>query len=163
MARDKTEGGRIPSDDSLIEDARSRGEEAGKAAASWAFADNQGDAYYRLLRRLHDDGDPRFDEYISEPGWLSGEHAGESISELLGDILDEATDYGYDIEQDILDAYEEGASDEFWSEVHRVIELHAGGSPVDDDDDDDDDFDEDAYDEASDERSFGDPHLDDDE
>lgn len=148
--RDSTHGGRIPSEESFLEDAESRGEGAGKSAASWAFAQNQGVEYYEELRRLHDDGDPRFDDYISEPSWLSGEHAGESINELLGDIIEEAKSYGYDIEDEIMEAYEEGATNEFWTEVHRVIEYHAGGSPVDDDDDDFDDDDDDDFDDDDD-------------
>lgn len=149
----RTEGGRIPSDEQLLNQARDRGEDAGKSAASWAFAEHQGAEYYAKLRQLIDDGDPRLDEYISEPAWLSGEHAGESINELLGDIIEEAQSFGYDIEDDIMEAYEEGATDEFWSEIHRVIEYHAGGSPVDDDDDGDDDdveYDDDDDDEEED-------------
>lgn len=141
--RDSTHGGRIPSEESFLNQAEGRGEDAGKSAASWAFAENQGVEYYEELRQLHDDGDPRFDDLISEPDWLSGEHAGESINELLGDIIEEAKSCGYDIEDEIMEAYEEGATNEFWTEVHRVIEYHAGGSPVGDDDDDDDDFDDD--------------------
>lgn len=58
------------------------------------------------------------------PEWLSGEYAGQSIQELLGDLIDEdAEDVGEQSEA-LCDAYEEAASDEFWSVCHKYAQRH---------------------------------------
>lgn len=147
MPRDETEGGRIPSADSILNDARSRGEDAGESAASNVFDWGRmrgGRAaeieFASKLLRWREDGDPRLDEYVDEPDWLSGEWAGESIKELIGDLIDEAESYGYDIEEEIMNAYEEGAHSGFWSAIDAELDDRAeDDDDLDDDDDDDDD------------------------
>jgi hypothetical protein len=134
MPYDETEGGRRSSREHFINDAERRGKDAGASAASWAVPNNATQGWFDKMKQLIDDGDPALDDYISAPAWLSGEWAGESINELIGDIIEEAHDEGYDdIDDDIAEAYEEAASDEFWSEVHRVIEDNAGDNEDDDD------------------------------
>jgi hypothetical protein len=92
--------------DELIEEARERGRERGEARARWIETDGQERKLLQWLRS----GDDRLFDYISEPGWLSGEWAGESPRELIGDLLDELYEQpeGEDAEDELMSAY--GAS-----------------------------------------------------
>ena len=88
-----------------IAEAASRGEDAGVSAASYYSADS----------------------VVTEaPEWLSGEWAGESIPELLGDLFDDedGEDDSGGVEA-IEDAYETAASDAFW----RVIDARGEVAP----------------------------------
>ena len=109
----------------IIEEAEERGTQAGKDAAAGVFDFGRMSSreFRDLKRRFNEDEDEVF-ENIEPPNFLSGEWAGESIPELLGDLIEEAEENGLDIEDDILDAYEEAAVDEFWTEVHREAERN---------------------------------------
>lgn len=129
----------------IIEEAEERGKDAGRSAAShfWDFGRMRDRDFNRL--RLQWQADPneviqRAQDNDGEPGWLSGEWAGESITELLGDLIEEADDV--DAEDDILNAYADAASDEYWSEVWREAEAQFGGGGDDEDDDENDDDEE---------------------
>jgi len=125
--------------------ARKRGTAAGIAAASWVVdVGRMSSSAFRSTRDEYRD-DP--DEFVSElvnnnvPRWLSGEFAGESVAELLGDVI---RDIGSEYEEDVFNAYEEAATEAFESEVANDCEAAFGEEGEgDDDEDDEDDDDED--------------------
>lgn len=114
----------------LIGKADSRGEKAGRNAASWVWDDGRSrrrpSDYAEWLRKYRD-GDPRATDFINEPAWLSGEHAGESIQELLGDLIEEGYAAGGDesFERELLDSYEAFASDAFWNAIVDEAKMRA--------------------------------------
>lgn len=103
-------------------EAKRRGRDAGQNAASWVFDGNTSEMTYTKVNQLMDDGDPSIDDVVREPNWLSGEWAGESISELLGDLLrgDEYHD------EDIMEAYANAASSKFWHDVEANAAAEVG-------------------------------------
>jgi hypothetical protein len=136
-----------------IAEAAVRGTKAGKAAASWVFDGNTTDETYRRTLQGIEDGDP---EVMDRLSWspLSGEWAGESIQELLGDLLTcsacggdgifaeagyvegaeeepcnacDGTGYDTDAQEEIEEAYEEAAQDAYWQEIERVARFHTEG------------------------------------
>lgn len=140
--------------DAILDDARDRGYAAGEAAGSNVFdwgrmpgSYRDEIAFARKVSDLREDGDPRLDEYVVEPDWLSGEWAGESINELVGDLIEESGNP--DVEDEILSVFEEGAHSGFWSAVDADLDLRLdheddddpefGDGPDFDDDDDGDD------------------------
>lgn len=112
-----------------IAEARERGKEAGENAASWVFNGNTDDATYRRVLKGIEDGDPMILDRIAAPGWLSGEWAGESTSELLGDLLDEDDDEGMTGKdtQEIENAYCEAADEAYWDEIERACRYQVKG------------------------------------
>lgn len=94
------------------------GYEAGKNAASWAFDGNTDLATYARVLRGWNDGDPEILDM--QPAPLSGEWAGQSMSEILG-TFDDPED-----EQEAADAYEEGFSEGFWDEIQETCAYHLG-------------------------------------
>lgn len=103
-------------------EARKMGRERGLAAASWAMDGNWSDEAYRTWLRRFEDGDPRIEEMTPTPSWLSGEWAGESISEILGEA-----DSKRDLDRlgDVEDAYSEAADTAYWRELERVARYMA--------------------------------------
>ena len=102
----------------ILQQATDRGTTDGKAKASWAFDGNTTEATYKRFLQGFEDGDPEImDAYDVSP--LSGEWSGESITELLGDLIEEDEDS----EEDILDAYETAFQDAYWNELQRVANL----------------------------------------
>lgn len=126
-----------------LAEARRRGKQVGLNAASWVFDGNTTDAYRAKVQQCIADGDPA--NPVQEPGWLSGEWAGESVSELLGDLLWPCTDRKHetpcqqpcaacahececdDKNDEIETAYEIAASEAFWTEVGRGAALRLDG------------------------------------
>lgn len=102
-------------------EAKKEGRQAGLAAASWKFDGNTTDETYRAFLQGSEDGDPAVMDAYSPPSWLSGEWAGESISEILGESSgdDERDD-------EIATIYEEAADTAYWRELERVARYHAG-------------------------------------
>ena len=105
-----------------LAEAEERGQAAGYIAATWAFVGNTPkEAYAAVLQGLKD-GDPEImDAYSVSP--LSGEWAGESIPELLGDLLDmvdESHRDSLEIHAEILNAYDDGFQTSYWEELERV-------------------------------------------
>ena len=100
-------------------EARQLGRERGLAAASWKFDGNTTDATYRRFLLGLENGDPEvMDEYApTNYGWLSGEWAGESISELLGEAESQRD---FDRMEDVEQAYEDAADTAYWRELERV-------------------------------------------
>lgn len=98
-----------------IREAKTRGTSAGRSAASWIELDD--DAKAGLWDAMQDGGDT--ERYVETPAWLSGEWAGESPAEILGDVLDEVRDE--DAHDEILQAYEDAADAAFWAEVERIV------------------------------------------
>jgi hypothetical protein len=104
----------------VIEQAAERGKDAGLAKASWVFDGNTSQETYERFLEGFEDGDPEImDSYAVSP--LSGEWAGESIPELLGDLINEGEE---DDIQDILDAYEQAFDEAYWAELERVARFH---------------------------------------
>lgn len=86
--------------------AYERGKQRGMAEASWVFDGNTTtQTYVEFLRRYHDCDLP--DDYLPRSP-LSGEWAGESPAELLGDLLDGEND------DTIYEHYEDGHTDGWW-------------------------------------------------
>lgn len=110
-----------------IAEATRRGKKAGKNAGSWVIDGNTTDATKARIAQGVDDGDPAV--LCDEPSWLSGEMAGESIQELLGDLLwdlsdlsgkwTDTSDARYAKNDEIEGAYENAAGLAFWAEVER--------------------------------------------
>ena len=109
-----------------IAEATSRGSRAGKSAASWCFDGNTTQTTYRRMAQMIEDGDPALDNHITTPEWLSGQWAGESIPELLGDILPEEEDEDGEQHNEIYDAYCNAADEAFWAEIERTIRFQLG-------------------------------------
>ncbi len=106
-----------------IEEAVARGRRAGKNAASWCFDGNTTEHTYRTIARQMEEGDPALGDHITTPEWLSGQWAGESIPELLGDLLPEDNN---DLAQEIEDAYCNAADGAFWAEIERTVNFQLG-------------------------------------
>lgn len=94
-----------------MREAIARGRSAGRNAASWHSFN--GYTVPQVEKALED-------VYaVAEcPSWLSGEWAGESMRELIGDILDETQEYAHD---DVMEAYEQAATDAFYQEIERIL------------------------------------------
>jgi hypothetical protein len=85
------------------------GTEAGQARASWVFDGNtDAETYARVLQGI-EDGDPEIMDALSVSP-LSGEWAGESMTEILGD----------DYTDEDADEYEQAFQDVYWAEIERV-------------------------------------------
>lgn len=125
----------------MLEEARTRGEEAGERAARWAVDDGRWSSRDTadMRERYQEDPDAfveRFMESVNWPSWLSGEWAGESIGEILGDVYDEleelVEDHGLtddeeqDVKADIATAYEESADLAFQEEIERQLARALG-------------------------------------
>jgi hypothetical protein len=91
-----------------LEEACTRGHDAGYAAGTWMTDGNTTDQTYRFLLTGLETGDPEVLDMMPSP--LSGEWAGESIQELLGDLLEDGGDDDADTatNEEIFAAYEEG-------------------------------------------------------
>jgi hypothetical protein len=116
--------------DEIFAEARERGAEAGRSAASWAFDGNTPDETYHAFLTGTDAGDPEtLDSFDYSP--LSGEWSGESITELLGDLLDGLDDEGEG--WDVMAAYEDAALDAYWAELERIAHYHTDDTKEDGD------------------------------
>lgn len=98
-----------------IREAKERGRQAGKNAASWAFDGNTPDD---AIEHVYDALQAGDDTGIETPSWLSGEWAGASVSELLGDVLEATPEDSHD---DVMLAYEEAADAAFWEAIERDV------------------------------------------
>lgn len=81
----------------------------GQARASWMWDGNTSTQTYETFLRMFDEGTLP-DDYLA-PYPLSGEWAGESIAEVLGDMFPQLLDDDADVDYwhgDITDAYEDG-------------------------------------------------------
>jgi hypothetical protein len=83
------------------------GYDAGTATGSWVFDGNSTAETVKSVLQGFEDGDPEVMDMCPAP--LSGEWAGESMVELLGD----------DYTDDDAEAYEQGFETGFWDEVQR--------------------------------------------
>jgi hypothetical protein len=88
------------------------GFDAGTASGSWVFDGNTDTATYARILNAYNEGDPGMDIC---PAALSGEWAGESMTELLGDDADDIT---------AQEEYECGFTEGFWAEVTRAAQAH---------------------------------------
>lgn len=87
------------------------GYERGQASGSWVIDGDTSEETARRLLEGIEDGDPQIMDI--QPAPLSGEWAGESVSEL-SDL------YGLDLEdEENASDFEEGYSEGFWEEVER--------------------------------------------
>ena len=96
-----------------------QGYERGKSAGSWVFDGNTKDETYRWVLAGYDDSDPEVMDLCPAP--LSGEWAGESISELFD--LPVGQDYPTDEE---LSDYENGFCAGFWEVVIETANYMTG-------------------------------------
>lgn len=102
----------------VLSQYREEGRSAGHASGSWVIDGNTTDAQVSWILRGINDCDPEVMDL--QPSPLSGEWAGESMPELLGEYADD---------EEVQDAYEEGFSEGFWGEVERAaLYLSQGGS-----------------------------------
>ncbi len=92
--------------------AANDGREIGAAAALWTLDGNTDDRAVAVVCKMFADGDPAVYDVFSGPS-LSGEWAGESISEISGRGDWSPTD-------DACTAWEDAASDAFWSRVEAL-------------------------------------------
>lgn len=106
-----------------IRQAKKDGAEAGKAAASWCFDGNTKDETYRIVLRQIEDGDPALD---FNPPNLSGEYSDDptphSLAEEYG--IDDSTERGQQILDDVCSAWEDAANEAFYFEIERVCRFH---------------------------------------
>lgn len=102
-------------------EAQQAGRKRGLAAASWKFDGNTTDATYRAFLQGWNDCDPAILDAYEPPSWLSGEWAGESMSELLGECYDARDEERRD---DVAQAYEHAASTAYWCELVRTARYH---------------------------------------
>ena len=93
-------------------EAFSRGRSAGRAAGSWVVDGNTKAETARYILRGIEDGDPEVMDM--QPSALSGENAGESIEELLGDLLTRRTPT---TQEAIMNEYETAFQSAYWDEV----------------------------------------------
>lgn len=99
-------------------EAKIAGRAAGKALASWVFDGNTTDETYRAFLTGYDDGDPKImDQFAPRSGWLSGEMAGESMNEILGEPLDARDEERRDA---VAALYEEYADKAYWAELVKT-------------------------------------------
>lgn len=97
------------------------GFESGQAHGSWVTDGNTTPETYRWILEGYDNGNPEVLDLCPNP--LSGEWAGESISEVFGLKVGE----GYPESED-LDRYEEGYQQGFWHEVLKACQYQLKGS-----------------------------------
>lgn len=109
-----------------IAEATTRGTRAGQARASWVFDGNTTERTYRDVLQGIDDGDP---EVLDRLDWspLSGEHAGESISELLGDLLEADDTEDGEERFTLMEAYELAATSAYWDTIAADARTHLEG------------------------------------
>ena len=86
------------------------GHERGAAAGSWVIDGNTSDDVLRRIVAGYDEGDPEIMDLAPAP--LSGEWAGESISEIFGIAI-----HGELPHDDDLTEYENGFSVGFWESL----------------------------------------------
>ncbi len=96
------------------------GREAGKSAASWKFDGNTSDKTYRAYLEARDEGGMILNAF-EPPSWLSGEWAGESMNELLGECENARDEERQD---DVASAYEDAAERAYWAELDRTARYH---------------------------------------
>lgn len=96
-----------------IAEAKRRGKDAGKSAATWTRDGNTSDETVRRVRQGFADGDPAVYDMFRCPD-LSGEYAGESMGEIIGDLLQDD-----DADDDVANAYNDAASEAFWPAVEK--------------------------------------------
>lgn len=106
-----------------IRQAKARGHALGHARASWVFDGNTTDDTYRSILEGIDLGDPKVMDALDYSP-LSGEWAGESIPEMLGDLIE-----GHDAGKVgvISDTFEQSARDAYWHEIERVAHHMLNG------------------------------------
>jgi hypothetical protein len=107
--------------------AKVDGAARGKGAASWMFDGNTTKETYRAFLDGFEDGDPAIMDAYAPPSWLSGEHAGESLNELLGEATTERDAERLD---DVCATYEEAADRAYWGELVRVARLQTKHVPA---------------------------------
>lgn len=112
----------------LVGKADQRGERAGRNAAAWVFDDGRSRATPADYRRWLERYEAGYADVMDiEPAWLSGEWAGESVAELLGDLFEEAESAGANHEflAHLEECYAASASDAFWNAVVQEAEMRA--------------------------------------
>jgi len=90
----------------------------GRSAATWVSPNDKEEAE-RILRGLND-CDPEVLDALGPRSWLSGEWAGESMTELLALTGDEDPD---DVDH-MASRLEDVADHAYWAEIERVCLFH---------------------------------------
>ena len=98
-------------------EAKQAGRQAGLNAASWKFDGNTTTETYKRFLEGYDAGDPEVMDAFCPPSWLSGEWAGESMNEILGEPQNERDENRQD---DVAQTYEDAADQADWAELVRV-------------------------------------------
>lgn len=89
-----------------IQTAYDKGREHGANAGEWYFDGNTEDATYSAVLKGIEDGDPQVLDTF--PTFSFGEWAGESVSEILGDLPEDEAD---EITEAYLQGFYEGSAD----------------------------------------------------
>lgn len=111
--------------DALVE-AGKRGKQAGTSAASWLWDGNTTEATWAAFRRIEQGRETVHDEAVRPmaPDWLSGEWAGESVAELLGDLSNEDRTGHDDHMAELSDAFCEAADTAFFDTFGQDVAEH---------------------------------------
>lgn len=99
------------------DEARKAGRARGVNAASWMFDGNTTDETYRAFLKGFDEGDPAIMDQYQPSSWLSGENAGESINEILGEALSKRD---LDRLERVQEVYEAAADQAYWDELVKT-------------------------------------------
>src|SRR5262245_9018693 len=112
-----------------IQEARTIGQNAAKAAASWVCDGNTDPEHIRRLLQMLADGDPESEHYLPAQPDLSGQWADDPTAlSLARDVTGEEDPEPETIDA-IADAFEEAVSETFEPACERVL-RRALGEPI---------------------------------
>ena len=106
----------------ITQAAEELGRDKGHAAATWATDGYTSESTYRRLLQGIEDGDPEIMDMMPAP--LSGEWAGDSISELIEQSLLDRYDVVGDDRDAWCDAYEMAFQQAYWNELERTCRYY---------------------------------------
>lgn len=115
--------------DSLHAEARRLGQEAGRAAATWAVDGNTSDGHYHRVLEMLASGDPLADQFLPAMPDLSGQHAGDPTPLSLARELTGEDDPSPSLVDSLADEWEQGVTDTF-SPTCEIELRNALGLPV---------------------------------
>lgn len=100
------------------------GHERGRRQAITIMQDKTADDAKHLLDWMTaDTANPP--ESFSPPAWLSGEYAGESATEILGETNGRRDEDRF---HDVCDAYEVAATEAYWKELRQLARAYVRGA-----------------------------------
>lgn len=96
-----------------LKTCKADGKAMGLNTARWTFDARMDRADYLEFLKMYDEGDPILFHHYARP-WLSGEWAGESPNELLGEGWTDRH----------AEAFEDAAEKAYWAELVRIAKFH---------------------------------------